>query len=83
MMEWDNDLQPIVKELGASEKQLIFITHDESTFNSDDGRRCIWIQEDKSQLRKKGRRQGLHVSDYLIPIGRLDNGNICEILKCG
>ena len=83
MMEWDDDLQPIVKELGASEKPLIFITHDESTFNSNDGRRRIWIHEDKSPLRKKGRGQGLHVSDYLTPIGRLDNGKVCEILKCG
>ena len=39
MMEWDEDLQPIVKELGEGEKPLVFITHDESTFNSNDGRK--------------------------------------------
>ncbi|RPA97463.1 hypothetical protein L873DRAFT_1790960 [Choiromyces venosus 120613-1] len=83
MMEWDDNLQPIVKELGEGEKPLVFITHDESTFNSNDGRKHIWIHEDKSPLRKKGRGQGLHVSDYLTPIGRLDDSKVCETLKCG
>jgi len=83
IMEWDDDLQPIVKELSASEKLLIFITHNVSTFNSNNGRRRIWIYEDKSPLRKKVRNQELHVLDYLTPIGWLDNGKVCEILKCG
>lgn len=30
MMEWDDDLQIIVKKLGASEKTLIFIRYDKS-----------------------------------------------------
>ena len=34
-------------------------------------------------MRKKGRRQGLHVSDYQTPIGRLDDSNVRETLKCG
>jgi len=83
MMEWDDDLQPIVKELGGSEKLLVFITYDVSTFNSNNGRRRIWIHEDKSLLRKKVTGQGLHVLDYLTTIGWLDNGKVCEILKCG
>ena len=83
MMEWNEDLEPINKELEASVKPIVFITHDESTFNSNDGRKCIWIHEDKSPLRKKGRGQGLHVSDYLTPIGHLGGGEVCEILKCG
>ena len=83
MIEWDHDLQPIIKQLGVGEKPLVFITHYESTFNLNDGRKRIWIHEDKSPLRKKGRGQGLHVSDYLTPIGRLDDGNVYETLKCG
>lgn len=34
-------------------------------------------------MRKKGRGQGLHVSDYLTPVGGLDEGKVCETLKCG
>ena len=83
MMEWNEQLEPIFKELEPGVKPIVFITHDESTFNSNDGRKRIWIHEDKSPLRKKGRRQGLHVSDYLTPIGRLGDGDVCEILKCG
>jgi len=82
-MEWNEDLEPIPKELEAGVKPIVFITHDESTFNSNDGRMRIWIHEDKSPLQKNGRRQGLHVSDYLTPIGRLGGGEVCEILKCG
>jgi len=48
ILKWNNDLQQIVKELGGSEKPLILITHNEFTFNSNDGRRRIWIHEDKS-----------------------------------
>ena len=83
MMEWDDNLQPINKELEPGVKPIVFITHDESTFNSNDGRKRIWIHQDKQPLRKKGRGQGLHVSDYLSPIGRLGNGDVCKILKCG
>jgi len=83
MMEWDDNLQPIMQEFGEEVKPLVFITHGESTFNSNDGRKHIWIHEDKSPLRKKVRGQGLHVSDYVTPVGRLDNGKVCKTLKCG
>jgi len=83
MMEWDENLQVIPKEYGEGVKPLVFVTHDESTFNSNDGRKKIWVHEDKAPLRKKGRGQGLHVSDYLTAIGRLGDGEACETLKCG
>jgi len=85
MMEWDANLQPIAKTLPELEgvRPIVFITHNESTFNSNHGRKRIWINEDKSPLCKKGRGQGLHVSDFLSPIGRLEGGSVCEILKCG
>jgi len=64
-------------------KLIAFVMYDESTFNSNDGRKCIWIHEDKSPLQKKCRGHELHVLDYLTPIGRLRGGQVCEILKCG
>ena len=64
-------------------RPIVFITHDESIFNCNDGRKRIWIHEDKAPLCKKGRAPGLHVSDFLSSIRRLRDGTVCEIFKCG
>jgi len=37
MMEWDEALQVIDKSYEANQRPLVFITHDECTFNSNDG----------------------------------------------
>ena len=84
MVEWDEGLNVIEKSYESGSRPLVFITHDECTFNSNDGRKKIWIHEDHAPIRKKGRGQGLHVlSDFLTPVGRLDQGKVCETLKCG
>ncbi|KAG0639110.1 hypothetical protein HOY80DRAFT_1046121 [Tuber brumale] len=62
---------------------LILVTQDECTFNSNDGRHYIWVHPEHQPLRKKGHGQGLHVSDFLTPIGRLGDGDACVIMKCG
>ncbi|KAG0640742.1 hypothetical protein HOY80DRAFT_1041121 [Tuber brumale] len=85
IMQWDNDLSPISNPelLSGQLEPIIMVTQDECTFNANDGRHCIWTHEEHQPLRKKGRGQGLHVSDLLTPIGRLGDGAACEILKCG
>jgi len=83
MMEWDANLNIIDKSDPPNSRPIVFITHDECTFNSNDGRKKIWIHEDRAPIRKKGRGQSLHVSDFLTPVGRLGGGNVCEVLKCG
>jgi len=82
-MEWDEQRNVIPKVYDEGVKPLVCVTDDESTFNSNDGRKKIWVHEDKSSIRKKGRGQGLHVSDYLTPIERLGAGEASETLKCG
>lgn len=52
------------------------------TFNANDEKHFIWIHPDHQPLQKKGRGQGLHVSDFLTPIGRLGHGDACGIMKC-
>ncbi|RPB00036.1 hypothetical protein L873DRAFT_1681670, partial [Choiromyces venosus 120613-1] len=64
-------------------RPIIFITHNECTFNSNDGYKKIWIHENKIAIRKKGHSHGLHVSGFLAPIGWLGSGIVCEILKYG
>jgi len=85
MMQWDEDLCPIPNQqlLSGELHPIIILTQDECTFNANDGRHFIWTDEDHQPLRKKGRGQGLHVSNLVTPIGRLSEGAACEILKCG
>ena len=55
--------------LNPGEVPLVFITHDESTFNANDGKRKIWKEEGKNPLRSKARRKGIMVSGFLTPGG--------------
>ncbi|KAG0633878.1 hypothetical protein HOY80DRAFT_1062201 [Tuber brumale] len=84
LMKWDESLNPLpsTEVLSGDLEAIIMVTQDECTFNSNDGRHFIWVHEDHQPLRKKGRGQGLHVSDFLTHIGRLEDGSACEILKC-
>lgn len=59
---------PSLKE---GEKPLVLVTHDESTFNANDGKRRIWIEKEKSSLRPKGRGKRIMASEFLTPIGKL------------
>lgn len=55
----------------AGGKWIIVVTHDESTFNVNDGRRYMWLEEHGDPLRPKGKGKGIMVSDFLTPNGRL------------
>ena len=57
--------------LPPGQKPLVLVTRDESTFNANDGKRQMWMKEDKQPLKPKGRGKGLMVSDFLTPGGRL------------
>ena len=84
-IRWDENLQEIDNpgHLSGDIQPVILVTQDECTFNSNDGRHFIWVHPEHKPLRKKGRGQGLHVSDFLTPIGRLGDGDACVLLKCG
>jgi len=83
MVEWDEGVNVIDKSYECGSRPLVFITHDRCTFHSKDGRKKIWIHEDHAPICKKGRGQGLHVLDFLTPVGCHDQGNVCETLMCG
>lgn len=53
------------------EKPLVLCTHDESTFNANDGKRAIWMEKGKPPIRPKGRGKGIMVSGFLTPGGVL------------
>jgi len=51
--------------------------------SNNHGKHFIWVHSECKPLRKKGRGQGLHISDFLTPIGCLRDGEACVTLKCG
>lgn len=57
--------------LEEEEKAVVLVTHDESIFSANDGKRRIWKEKGKSPLRPKGKGKGIMVSEFLIPVGRL------------
>jgi hypothetical protein len=59
-----------------TQRPIIMLTHDESTFQTNDGRRHMWIKEDENPLRSKGRGRGIMVSDFLLPCSRLSTAKL-------
>ncbi len=50
----------------------ILVTHDETTFHSNDGRSSGWAPDHEQPLRKKGQGRAIHISDFICEtIGRL------------
>ena len=66
-------------EVGALDpmmRPLILITHDESIFQSNDGRHQAWVHKGHHFIRPKGRGQGIMVSDFLLPWSRLSTQSL-------
>ena len=59
------------QNLPPGQKPLVLVTHDESTFSANDGKRRLWTENGKQPLRPKTRGKGLMVSDSLTPGRRL------------
>lgn len=57
---------------GDQRRPVIVITHDECTFSANDGKRRAWAKKGETFLRPKGQGQGIMVSDFLLPYGRLN-----------
>ena len=57
--------------LVEGEKPLVLITHNESIFNANDGKRRVGKEKEKSSLRPKGKKKGIMISEFLTPVGRL------------
>jgi hypothetical protein len=72
--------------LDVNEKRHILITHDESVFYANDGKKTFWGPAGHQPLRKKGAGLSLHVSDFLTEIdGRLkfEEEEVCVMMKPG
>jgi hypothetical protein len=49
----------------------VFITHNEFTFNANDGKHQYWLKNGEQKLRPKGRGNGIMVLGFLTPSGIL------------
>jgi hypothetical protein len=83
----ENDIMVIIEpSLNPGDKRYILVTHDESIFYSNDGKKTFWGPKGHMPLRKKGAGLSIHVSDFLTEIdGRLrfENEEACVIMKPG
>ena len=69
----DDDIMVLIKSnLNESDKRHILVTHDESVFYANDGKKTFWGPIGYQPFRKKGAGLSLHVSDFLTEVdGRL------------
>ena len=69
---WNLDGEMVLPpNLPPGEKPHILVTHDESTFNANDGKRKLWMEKGKQPIRPKGKGKGIMVSDFITAGGRL------------
>lgn len=62
--EMDEKIAPRLRE---REKKIVWVTHDECTFYSNDGRENFWLEANESIIKKKGQGASIMVSDFLCP----------------
>lgn len=73
MAQFTDDCEVIIlPELRDGGKQVVLVTHDESHFYANDGRRQYWRLPHTQSLRSKHLGQSIHVSEFLTDLrGRL------------
>jgi len=69
MVEYDKDgLEVGTLKLKEGQRQLVHLTHDESTFYANDQRKVTWrARDEKATPLPKGQGQSIMVSDFLSP----------------
>ena len=68
---WTEEGELMQSVLPEGEREIVAVTHDESTFHTNDGRRDMWLQDGKNPIRPKTMGKGIMVSDFLTPASRL------------
>jgi hypothetical protein len=83
----DDDIMTLIEpNLNEGDKRHILVTHDESVFYANDGKKTFWGPIGHQPLRKKGTGLSLHVSDFLTEVdGRLkfEQDEACVTMKPG
>jgi len=81
----DDDIMILIEPiLNEGDKRHILITHDESVFYANDGKKTFWKPVGHQPLRKKGAGLSLYVSDFLIKIDgqlKFEQNEACVMMK--
>ena len=80
-VRWTEDGEMHIPTLPAGQRPIVPVTHDESTFHSNDGRRYMWLAKGKDPIRPKNMGRGIMVSDFLTPGGRLSVRRNDEVVR--
>jgi hypothetical protein len=67
MIKYDFTTQtiPIIPELEEGERQCVLITHDESTFYCNDGRKFYWLENGKQKYLPKTKGASIMISGFM------------------
>ena len=61
-----DEMETVIEHMfSGDKKRLILVTHDESCFSSNDGRKTIWMDKDRNVLRPNGDGRSIMVSEFL------------------
>jgi len=76
LVHWrlDDNGKPIMvlpEGLPPGQKPIVLVTHDESTFDSNEGRGYGWMKDGEPPIRKKSRGKGIMVSHFVTQGGHL------------
>jgi transposase len=67
------EINPILEE---GEQEVVFITHDESTFYCNEGKRLIWMENGKKKILPKSKGTSIMISGFVCKChGFMINGN--------
>ncbi|RIA94839.1 hypothetical protein C1645_758920 [Glomus cerebriforme] len=65
----DDDIMVLIESnLNENDKRHILVTHDESVFYANDGKKTFWRPIGYQSLHKKGAGLSLHISDFLTEV---------------
>lgn len=68
MVQYDQNGNPVFGPKKSGSPCLILVTHDESTFYSNDCQKTKWTHaSDKAEQEKKGEGVSIMILDYLTP----------------
>jgi hypothetical protein len=75
MVHYDSKLTPIEPTLAEGERKLVLITHDESTFYCNEGKKFFWLENGKRKILPKSKGQSLMISGFVCNChGFMSNG---------
>jgi hypothetical protein len=67
MVFYDDNMTEILPVLLPNGRQLVLITHDESTFYCNEGKKLFWMENGKKKLLPKSKGTSIMISGFICP----------------